>query len=461
MRSTNFCSIPAKARSRKMFFAPSYQKTTDPFYRQPGGAAGACRPFFSGGPAAAQRRAMLAHSSGHEEAAQPRRHSPPRPRSISAPALACGPGSRSAPRRPAHSHGPVAEALEDGERGAVAALQEERVDGAEQRRRRSGAARHGAARHSAALGALASGGRGRARSAHGPPGLSVNALRQQAATSRSPSRAGSQRLPPGRGRLRARHGRPRGVSRGAPDPRRSAGCRDAVGAFPGAMLKLHRALRERRRSRPAAPCRAPPGESGSLPGSAPPRAPLPARARAACGGRPLAAGGAAPPSASPPSSLHARSGCRVAAAPVPRWRRRSSRRWKVTAVPLPSDPAPGSRGSRPPPSHPIPADGRCERPRAAAAGAGARPGPSVTSAPPGCRGIAVPVVLGAARRSPPRAVPFRGLSLPPASWAPLQLAASGGRSRPCTTRPLPSRVPAFWGLPITSLSFAYWDSDVR
>lgn len=188
------------------------------------------------------------------------------------------------------------------------------------------------------------------------------------------------------------------------------------------MLKLHRALRERRRSRPAAPCRAPPGESGSLPGSAPPRAPLPARARSVCGGRPLAAGGAAPPSASPPSSLHARSGCRVAAAPAPRWRRRSSRRWKVTAVPLPSDPAPGSRGSRPPPSPPIPADGRCERPRAAAAGAGARPGPSVTSAPPGCRGIAVPV---GSRGGPPLPSSRRSLLGPP--FAPCLLGTPAAR----------------------------------
>lgn len=161
------------------------------------------------------------------------------------------------------------------------------------------------------------------------------------------------------------------------------------------MLKLRRALRERRRSPRAAPGRARPVECSPVPGPAPLRAPLPARAHAACGGRPLAAGGAAPPSASPPSSLHARSGCRVAAAPAPRWRRRSSRRWKVTAAPLPPGPAPGSRGSRPPPSPPHPR-GRAVRAAPCGGGRGgtaarAQPGPSVTSAPPGGRGIAVPV----------------------------------------------------------------------
>lgn len=219
------------------------------------------------------------------------------------------------------------------------------------------------------------------------------------------------------------------------------------------MLKLRRALRERRRSPRAAPGRARPVEGSPVPGPAPLRAPLPARAHAACGGRPLAAGGAAPPSASPPSSLHARSGCRVAAAPAPRWRRRSSRRWKVTAAPLPPGPAPGSRGSRPPPSPPIPADGRCERPRAAAAGAGPRRGHSRAPPSPPRRRAAValrcPSVPGAARRSPsPR--PF----LPGPPFAPCvlghpcQLAASGERSCPCAPGPLPSRVPAFWGLPV-------------
>lgn len=123
---------------------------------------------LSGGPAAAQRSAAQPAPTPGSEAA---------PRSLPSPAPTCGPGPRSAPRRP-HSHGPVAEALEDGERGAVAALQEERVDGAEQRSRRSSAARHGAARHSTALSTPASGGRGRARCAHWLPRLSVSALGQ-------------------------------------------------------------------------------------------------------------------------------------------------------------------------------------------------------------------------------------------------------------------------------------------
>lgn len=162
MGSTNFCSIPAK----EFLHQTSYQTSTDPSYQHPAAATGVPRPCF--------RAAQQQHSTAQPA---PTPGSEAAPRSLPSPAPTCGPGPRSAPRRP-HSHGPVAEALEDGERGAVAALQEERVDGAEQRSRRSSAARHGAARHSTALSAPASGGRGRARCAHWLPRLSVSALGQ-------------------------------------------------------------------------------------------------------------------------------------------------------------------------------------------------------------------------------------------------------------------------------------------
>lgn len=57
------------------------------------------------------------------------------------------PGDRDPAARARHSHGAVAEALDDGERGVVAALLQERVGGAEQSAKRIPTARHGPAGH--------------------------------------------------------------------------------------------------------------------------------------------------------------------------------------------------------------------------------------------------------------------------------------------------------------------------
>lgn len=83
---------------------------------------------------------------------------------------------------PPHSHGPIAEALEDGERGVVAALLQEGIGGAEQRAERvPAAAGHGAPPAATGLGCTHRArfrGRGPAHRSYRLSQLSIGALDQ-------------------------------------------------------------------------------------------------------------------------------------------------------------------------------------------------------------------------------------------------------------------------------------------